>query len=220
MICVSPPGEGQNIGVSVVINLQTSPANGNAIVSYYGPTVNNAVPQNGPTGGQTPVTINGANFGIGDGTVTIGGGACQSTSWKSYRIVCTLPSGVGKGNLVIVTVAGIASNSSLYAYAPPTISSISPNHTDCGGGGNVVITGSNFGAVPAQSSVIDSYWIALRGKLTADCRVVGLAGHYRWRDVCPYRHRFRPNNDHMPDSPWPGPQTACDRHYRWPVSNG
>ena len=111
--------------------------------------------QGGVAGGET-VTITGDNFaqGItGSGVaVTIAGENCTGLIRSSATsLQCTTPASPGGAtglvDVVITNPSGLtvtASNAYNYVAAPPTITNISPQGGDTGGGTTVTITGTNF----------------------------------------------------------------------------
>ncbi len=87
----------------------------------------------------------GNNFGIGGGTVTIGGTPCPVVSLNHTHVICTVPAGTGVNRQVVVTVGGPSSTQPVvFSYDPPVITSVNPlsSLTD----GNIVITvrGTSF----------------------------------------------------------------------------
>jgi hypothetical protein len=86
------------------------------------------LPTHGPAVGGTPLSIFGAGFGSGLGSVTIGGATCPITQWQDSLIVCVTPPGSGLHNPVQVTAdTGILPVSLYFDYdlpancAPPKI---------------------------------------------------------------------------------------------------
>ncbi len=104
------------------------------------------VPNSGPTGGGTSVTITGTNFASG-ATVTFGDAAAANVVVvDSTTITATTPAGMAGAVTVTVTVDGQSENlTNGFTYvAQPTVSSVSPNSGSTGGGTAVTITGANF----------------------------------------------------------------------------
>jgi hypothetical protein len=83
------------------------------------PTISSLNPSNGGIG--IAVTVNGTNFGAtqNTSTVTFNGIAATVTSWSPTAIVVTVPAMATTGP-VIVTVAGVASNSSTFTVTNPS----------------------------------------------------------------------------------------------------
>ncbi|MGH7484344.1 MAG: IPT/TIG domain-containing protein, partial [bacterium] len=82
------------------------------------PAISGLDPTSGPVG--TIVTIGGTNFGAtqGNSTAAFGGIAVTPSNWTSSSIVVAVPSGLAVGNAaVVVTVAGVASNSLNFAVS-------------------------------------------------------------------------------------------------------
>jgi hypothetical protein len=89
--------------------------------------------------------LNGYSFGT-TGTVTIGGVECPVTSRTPHtRLICTLPAGTGRNLPVVVTVSGQSSASANFTYRSPEVWFITPTSSDTGGGGNLIVSGANFG---------------------------------------------------------------------------
>jgi len=83
------------------------------------PTITSLTPSVGPTG--IHVVIAGTNFGTSQGasTVTFNGVLATVTSWSDTSIGVTVPSTAMTGP-VIVTVGGVASNSSTFTVTAPS----------------------------------------------------------------------------------------------------
>ena len=152
IVCTVPTGEGSNQAVVVYVGGQAYPPIGSSTVigfSYNIPVVNTIVPANGPTTGNTVVTISGSNFGyLGDVQVLIGGipVTAQLVSAALGTINATIPAGQGAGLQVVVRVAGLTStNAVTYSYDKPVIYTITSTSQPCLGNVPVTITGINFG---------------------------------------------------------------------------
>jgi hypothetical protein len=99
------------------------------------------------------LTINGSGFGTSasGNTVTIGGVSSTPTSWLDIRIVVPVPGALLPGFAdVIVTSAGIASNSASFLVIP-VITNDSPAQGPVGT--SVVVTGTSFGDTQGSSTV-------------------------------------------------------------------
>jgi hypothetical protein len=109
------------------------------------PTITSLTPNNGGIG--IPVTIAGTNFGATQGTsvVTFNGLPASVSSWSAGSIVATVPLMATTGP-VIVTVAGVASNSMTFTVTNPSNGGI-------GGAplGLLLIPCQQFGAQEVQS---------------------------------------------------------------------
>lgn len=83
------------------------------------PTIASLSPSSGPTG--TSVVITGTNFQASQGasTVTFNGAAATIISWGSTSITAVVPPTATTGN-VVVTVAGLASNSLVFTVTTPS----------------------------------------------------------------------------------------------------
>ena len=112
------------------------------------PVIDNISPTDGPTTGDTEVTITGEN--LKDGTVTIGGLACPVSSSSVNQIVCKTPlwpwivssSGV---DVFVITAGGTSNSLKFHFTETPTITGISPAEGLTSGGYNVTITGNYLG---------------------------------------------------------------------------
>ncbi len=128
------------------------------------PVIGGISPISGPIG--SAVTVAGSNFGATQGTSTLkfNGTAAAPASWSDTSIVANVPTGATTGPL-IVTVAGIASNSIAFTVttgsggsSTPSITSLSP--TSGPAGTTLVIQGANFGALQGSSTVSISGTVA------------------------------------------------------------
>jgi IPT/TIG domain len=83
------------------------------------PNISSLSPNNGGIG--SAVTVNGTNFGSAQNTstVTLNGINCTVTSWSATAIGITVPTMATTGP-VIVTVAGVASNSVTFTVTSPS----------------------------------------------------------------------------------------------------
>ena len=140
-------------------------------VTSSNPSISNISPGGGVAG--TVVTITGVNFGSSQGTstVTFNGMAASPTNWSGTSISMPVPTGATTGN-VLVTVAGVASNT--YGFevgtAAPNITSLSP--TSGAVGTSVTIKGTGFGSTQGASTVnfngvsgVPSSWSATQIKV-------------------------------------------------------
>ena len=118
------------------------------------PTLTALSPVTGPVG--TAITITGTNFGVTQGAslVTFNGTRATPTTWSATAIAVPVPAGATTGN-VVVTVGGMTSNAlpfTVTAPTPtPTLTALSPTSGLVGTA--ITITGSNFGALQAASTV-------------------------------------------------------------------
>ncbi|MDR3468888.1 MAG: IPT/TIG domain-containing protein [Xanthobacteraceae bacterium] len=113
------------------------------------PTVTAVNPNSGSALGGTAVTITGTNF-TGATAVTFGGTAAATfTVVNATTISATTPAhGAGVVAVAVTTPGGgTGTGNNLFTFvssSPPTVTAISPNHGDVGGGTSVTITGTNF----------------------------------------------------------------------------
>jgi N-acetylneuraminic acid mutarotase len=148
--CVTPSGGSYGSGDVVVTNPdgRTVTAS-NAYTYQVPPTVSSLSIDGGPLAGGQALTITGSDFIVGkDVTVEIGGVDCTgATVDSSTQISCTTGGNiVGTYDVVVTAYDGQSdtlANSYEYRVAP-TVSSISLNAGDLGGGRTVTITGSDF----------------------------------------------------------------------------
>ncbi len=145
----APPGQAGVVDVTVANAVGTS-ATGAAADSYQYedvPTVSSVVPDAGPVGGGTGVTLSGQNF-TGRATVTFGGTQAPSViDIDPVTLDATTPPGSSGPVDVIVSDGGGSSPRSATArffYGPPVPSAVSPAAGPASGGIDVQITGSNF----------------------------------------------------------------------------
>ncbi len=151
----------------VTVSVTTPVGVVNATYTYYvAPTITSITPLTGGTNGGTSVVITGTNF-VGITGVTFGGTSATSYTVNSAnQITATTPArAAGIVQVQVTNPAGSAVSPSSYTYfAPPTITSISPNTGSNVGGTTVVITGTNltgttsvrFGANAATSFTVNS----------------------------------------------------------------
>lgn len=155
--CRVPAGVGAALAVSVAIAGRTASLAG--ALSYSPPTVLTVVPSfNGDlTGGQVLI-VQGLHFGTADTgpTATIGGVPAPSVSWISdSQLKVTTPPGVGADLPVVVNVGGQstpATGQGKFAYASPTVQSITPAFGFVGPSfsGNFTVLGRDFGNTAAD----------------------------------------------------------------------
>ncbi len=138
-----PAGTGMSLPVTLTVGTQSS---NTVYYSYAPPTITSFTPTNGPTLGNTLLTIVGTNFGASGMSVTVGGTPCTITATTPHtQIVCRTAVGTGLGNQVKVTAADgqTVAAASMFSYDPPIITSFTPT-TAPTSGGSMTITGSNF----------------------------------------------------------------------------
>jgi hypothetical protein len=103
------------------------------------------------------ITIFGSNFGLIDPTIKIriGGTAMMNGDWLSDSSVAgKLSFGIGGSKTVVVTSNRVAgSTSRFFSYDGPYIISLSPSTAPATAGGNIFITGRNFGSDSSLISV-------------------------------------------------------------------
>jgi hypothetical protein len=117
---------------------------GNALL-YRPPVVTSLVPNAGPVGGGTKVTVTGENF-TPTAKVLFGTTAGSSVTLVSpTKLTVVAPAGsAGVVHVTVVTQAGgsVHVNADLYAYGPPSVSSFTPASGPVGS--SVTINGNGF----------------------------------------------------------------------------
>jgi hypothetical protein len=145
---VTPAGAAGTASVLVTTPGGTNAAN-NLFTYVTAPGISGITPSSGPTGGGTPVTINGSGF-TGTTGVTIGGTAATSVVVvSSTSITAVTPAGTaGTASVLVTTPGGTNAANSLFTYvAPPTITSLSSTSGPAAGGASVTINGTNLSGV-------------------------------------------------------------------------
>lgn len=136
---------------NVVVTVASIPSNAVSF-TVLAPSITNLNPSSGPVG--TSVTITGSGFGTpqGSSSVSFNGVLASPGSWSSTSIVVPVPASATSGN-VVVTVAGMTSNTSNFTVTlpAPAISSLTPSSGPVGA--SITIAGSNFGATQGTSTV-------------------------------------------------------------------
>ena len=113
------------------------------------PVITSVSPTTVSPGGQ--ITISGTNFGSAQGSAFLEQSPlwnCTVISWSDTQVVATVPLSGLSGNVYVVTQAGAQSNLVSLTVLAPNIASVSP--TTVSPGGQITITGTNFGS--AQGS--------------------------------------------------------------------
>lgn len=141
---IVPPGEGTNRQVRVDVDGRSS----NALsFSYDAPQITLISPATGPTSGNVPITVVGSNFGINP-LVSVGGNSGSILSSTHSQIIATLPPGQGTGKAVVVNAANQLSNSSLFDYQAPLLTSVIAASVPTAGNVPITVRGENFGLTP------------------------------------------------------------------------
>ncbi|KAH8073734.1 calcium ion binding protein [Aureococcus anophagefferens] len=125
-------------------------------ISYLPPTIDSVSATLVGTAGGDALTFYGDNFGPGEDAVTLGGVACTVVSWTHNEVVVSTPAGQGAGLAAVVTVVDQAASEAV-AYRPPIIASVDPPSLSLANtGGQITITGSDFGLDPVISLPLDA----------------------------------------------------------------
>ncbi|MGH9107847.1 MAG: IPT/TIG domain-containing protein, partial [Acidimicrobiales bacterium] len=159
LVVTAPPGSAGPVNVTVAGTAGTSrvtAADGYTYVAL--PTVTSVTPPSGRARGQNFVTLKGTHVVTTD-TVRFGttNASIISMTVGSGTIVVAAPPG-SAGTTVDVTLRGRtgvspATPADHYGYVatPPTVTGVTPSSGPAAGGGEVVVTGTNF----SPSSVVD-----------------------------------------------------------------
>ncbi len=143
----SPAGTGV-VDVTVTTPGGTSATSSADEFTYYAlPTVTGVSPNQGPTAGDTFVTITGTNFTSAT-AVDFGTTAATSVTVESAtEITADSPAGTGVVDVTVTTPGGTSATSPadhFTYYALPTVTGVSPDSGSDAGGTFVTITGTNF----------------------------------------------------------------------------
>lgn len=126
IVATLPPGVGAEYNLRIRNRWNTEAEILDRPVGYEPPAIESLQPPSGPTLGGIPITLSGKNFGtaaLTQPTVTVGSQPAEVVSHADNQLVFTLPPGVGVAEPVRVFVADQPSNTRLFSYEPPTISS-------------------------------------------------------------------------------------------------
>ncbi len=124
--CTAPPGIGVSLSIFVKVDGQISSSQ---LISYSAPQISSVTPTVGSTAGGYTVTLTGSNFGAsgsGNLAVSLSGVPCPVTLQSDTQIQCTVGSGQDVNNVFSLTVGAQTSNTKLFSFSPPSVSSISP----------------------------------------------------------------------------------------------
>ena len=157
----APAGSAGTVDITVTNPTATSTTGAADHYTYVGaPTVTGIAPPSGPTGGTTSVVITGTNLDIVTGPTGVKFGTANATSYtvdSATQITAVAPSGsAGTVDVIVTSASGsnTAAAADQYTYvAVPTVTGVSPTAGSTAGGESIVITGTNFGAVPATGAV-------------------------------------------------------------------
>ena len=147
--------EGQGIGhrvsvdVSGLTSVQTS---SNLTFTYNPPTIAAISPLEAPTKGGTLLTITGADFGVSDISVTLGGRDCTNVKQDHNKVTCRIPQGLGGNNAVLVTVLTRTSNAVMFNYSKPFVYTVVPNIPNANGF-ELEVVGVNFGGNDTYTAI-------------------------------------------------------------------
>jgi len=154
----SPAGtSGTTVDVTVTTPEGTSPANPpyDQFTFEDAPTITSLIPDNGPTGGGTSITLNGTNL-LTASKVTFGATVVEcgvppfdcvvnsSAMPPTITVVSPAAASPGAVDVTVTTTIG-QSNAVTYTYgAGPTVTNVSPNTGPSTGNTAVTIMGTNF----------------------------------------------------------------------------
>ncbi len=99
----------------------------------------------------TTITINGSNFQVVQGTVTVNGADATVTNWTNTQITAIVPiDGLVFGNIV---VTALDQDSAGFAFTiTPTVTGRTPGKSVAGANVNVTISGDHFGGGPCNGT--------------------------------------------------------------------
>ena len=114
----APPGDGNSITVSLIVNAQQSSS---YTYPYAAPSISRIEPLTGPTSGNITITIYGANFGLNP-IISFNGNTIASR-YNCTHVLCyfSLPQGFGSSIGVMITANGRATSVSYFSYSAPTV---------------------------------------------------------------------------------------------------
>jgi hypothetical protein len=164
--CILPRGQ----GTSNVVNITVGPQSGLSTYDYAAPTITSITPLNGPTDGNTMITVTGTGFGEGTahsvvfGDVVIVTATTVVNTTTQTQMTFATPVGTGIKKSTVITVAGQSVTSSAtyaFSYDKPSITSVSGctasdvMTVSCPVTGltPIVLTGSNYGTDPANVTI-------------------------------------------------------------------
>jgi RHS repeat-associated protein len=138
---------------NVVVTSNSASSSGVSFTVVPSPNISSISVNNGVSG--TPITINGTNFGSGQGSeaglVVFNGASAFISSWSSTSIVAQVPSTATPGaGTVSVTAGGVESNALTFTVNP-NITSFAPSGGPVGQA--VVIAGADFGSTQGSGTV-------------------------------------------------------------------
>ena len=168
LVFFPPAGIGAGLPVKLIVNSRSS-VGIVPIFAYDRPLIRSvAVAGEASTAGGSLLIIRGQSFGDFGATVTLTDPLFRDSPSTYYRmcnvpcriqtlndtdIVCLLPAGAGTGLILNVTVGG-QSNTNMFSYAPPFITSIYQSRGGDASGGEVLkVYGNNFGSWRTNVSI-------------------------------------------------------------------
>jgi hypothetical protein len=172
---VAPAESAGTVDITVTAPGGTS-ATGTADQYTYvaAPTVTNVLPNSGPLGGGTSVTITGTGF-TGASAVHFGGSSATTfTVNNDTSITASSPArSAGTVDVTVTTAGGTSATGGAdqFTYvAAPTVTNVSPNSGPTGGGTSVTITGTGFtgaSAVNFGGTAATTFHVDNDGQITA-----------------------------------------------------
>ncbi len=154
LTCDPPSGTGTvNVTVTVAGNPAVFP-NGYSYTAL--PTLGTISPNQGPIGGNQPVTITGTNFVAGQTNIIFDTTSVAANVVNSTTLTVQSPLHVaGTVNIGVSTFGSPAvTSANAYTYMdPPTILTVAPLKGSTAGGTLVTITGTNFSTIAGQTIV-------------------------------------------------------------------
>jgi hypothetical protein len=147
LTAVAPAGAAGTVQVAVTTPAGTSAATNADLYAYGAPAITGVSPDAGAAAGGNTVSILGTGF-VPGATVKFGSNASGTVTFVSpTKLTAVAPAGAaGTVQVAVTTPAGTsaATNSDLYAYGAPGITSVNPTKGPTAGGNTVTIVGSGF----------------------------------------------------------------------------
>ena len=137
---------------AIVVSLESKFNTYTDAVSYDKPAIAQMIPQNGPAGAETEITLLGLNFGSSQYTQTVKVGASMASNvrWTSdSAIVCAAP--MGRGVALTVAVDQFlddgdgGAHEGYFTYDDPVVTGTSLTNGPQSGGFVITVSGASFG---------------------------------------------------------------------------
>jgi hypothetical protein len=162
---VAPSGLGQQMNL-ILNSFRSLPSPPNVLWSYDAPILTFLSPQNGPTEGNSVITVFGNNFYTGQTTVFFNNQKLTPLTCNFHTLAFLLPAGTGASLLINVQVGTLITPLPvLFSYDAPQLSFIAPLVMDPTQSSYLLtLTGQNFGSNPSdilvQLIANNATWVA------------------------------------------------------------